>query len=333
MPPIRGQNVDGNGMNFMEVVFENMRDLGEPDVEIIRVNRILEENYFDTAESFATTTPDIWDALCLPQNVMEAVMREITMEDRGVDKEWERRRQEAARRGEEKRTVQLGEQAVSAGNGRGFDPGSAEKRIDSVEVVPYALKRLGDSHVSWVAVLQEAVQRLTNKNTAPGVGLFDWEYETRSAGVGGEKLEEEESPNDSTVKTEEFNSEGLGNAGVRPEDEIGLWQSTVTVPQLQKEFTSDWKNCKKDSQNDACFKLAAFLDSIGVPQANENPARRKSSESDRTPMKYKTNLRDILLTALQDINFREAIRLGPIIDKEKLYFSAIDYFTVKYIMQ
>lgn len=37
MPPIRGQNVDGNGMNFMEVVFENMRDLGEPDVEIIRV--------------------------------------------------------------------------------------------------------------------------------------------------------------------------------------------------------------------------------------------------------------------------------------------------------
>ncbi|EER01851.1 hypothetical protein Pmar_PMAR028303 [Perkinsus marinus ATCC 50983] len=390
MPPIRGQNVDGNGMNFMEVVFENMRDLGEPDVEIIRVNRILEENYFDTAESFATTTPDIWDALCLPRNVMEAVMREITMDNRGVDKEWERRRQEAARRGEEKRTVQLGEQAVSAGDGRGFDPGSAEKRIDSVEVVPYALKRLGDSHVSWVAVLQEAVQRLTNKNTAPGVGLFDWEYETRSAGVGGEKLEyratvsfrvdipeanggvgysnllmkfigcwhptrkvsqreaarnaietlklnvddliarhggdpnanilqsvhirlqryfgqrlhragatvmewkhicskiEEESPNGSAVKTEEFNSEGLGTAGVRPEDEIGLWQSTVTVPQLQKEFTSDWKNCKKDSQNDACFKLAAFLDSIGVPQANENPVEKKGLldlQEDRTTEK------------------------------------------------
>ncbi|KAF4734376.1 hypothetical protein FOZ63_018464, partial [Perkinsus olseni] len=130
----------GDAASFMEVVFENMRDLGEPDVEIMRVNRILEENYFDTVESFAATTPDIWDALCLPRHVMEAVRKEIGIDDDdrgngrgGADKalaewqseaptpaaaeesdkpaitkeEWERRRQEAARRGE-KRTGEGG---------------------------------------------------------------------------------------------------------------------------------------------------------------------------------------------------------------------------------
>ncbi|KAF4746917.1 hypothetical protein FOZ62_006819, partial [Perkinsus olseni] len=208
----------GDAASFMEVVFENMRDLGEPDVEIMRVNRILEENYFDTVESFAATTPDIWDALCLPRHVMEAVRKEIGIDDDdrgngrgGADKalaewqseaptpaaaeesdkpaitkeEWERRRQEAARRGE-KRT---GEGGAPAEIGPGFDPGTQQKPIESVEVVPYTLKQLGDPHVSWVAVLQEAVQRLTNRNTAPGVGLFNWEYESRMVGSSGERLE------------------------------------------------------------------------------------------------------------------------------------------------